>query len=173
MRRKPLSVTVPEAIREGVRRTSDIQGRKVSDIVEDALSLYLRHTDPELGHGAVLSSLDRIHMRLTRVERAQEAHFELTAHAARFSMGLAPEIPEYDEPALRSRGARRLSEVMTAIITRLSGGRSLWRSTLAPELLVPRPASSPGGSQAQPAPGNSAPQGAGDRTDAREQAPSV
>jgi hypothetical protein len=148
MRRKPLSVTVPEAILEGVRRTSDVQGRKVSDIVEDALSLYLRHTDPDLGHGAVLSALDRIHSRLTRLERAQETHFELTAHAARFSMGLAPDIPEYDEPALRSRGARRLSEVMTAIITRLSGGRSLWRSTLAPELLVPQPASAPAGPQA-------------------------
>lgn len=151
MRRRPLSVTVPEAILEGVRRTSDIQGRKASDIVEDALSLYLRHTDPDLGHGAVLASLDRIHTRLTRLERAQETHFELTAHAARFTMGLAPDIPAYDEPALRSRGARRLSEVMTAIITRLSGGRSLWRSTLAPELLAQRPTAAAPGLQSQTA----------------------
>lgn len=140
MRRKPLSVTLPEPVLDGVRRTSEHQGRKVSDIVEDALSLYLRHSDPDLGHGAVLASLDKIHGRLTRLERAQEAHFELSAHAARFSMGLAPDIPEFDEPALRSRGARRLSEVMTAIVARLSGGRSLWRSTLAPELLMSRTA---------------------------------
>jgi hypothetical protein len=74
-----------------------------------------------------MARLEMITRRLGVIEKGQETHFELTAHATRFAMSVAPEIAEADRTALNARGAERFRNVLGAIASRLSTGRSVWR----------------------------------------------
>ena len=78
-----------------------------------------------------MSKFEQVLRRLGVIEKGVESHFELTAHTARFSMSIAPEIPETQLVAVNARGAERFRSILAAITTRLTSGRSFWRETLS------------------------------------------
>ena len=80
-----------------------------------------------------MAKLDVIHRAIGVVEKGQETHFELSAHAARFAMSVSPEIAENERAVFNARGAERFRSVIEAITTRLGKGRSVWRDHFAGE----------------------------------------
>jgi predicted transcriptional regulator len=126
MVRTKITARIPPDLADSLRRIAALKDKSVSDIVEDAI--LKAFTDRgEAEHAALIVKLDAISRRLGAIERGQETHFELSAHAARFAMSVAPEIPEADKPALNARGSARFQNVLASIAARLAGGRSVWR----------------------------------------------
>jgi hypothetical protein len=131
MARTKVTAYVTPDIADTLKRVAATDDRSVSDIIEDAVARRFADFGREAEHAALMAKLEQLTRRLGAIEKGQETHFELTAQAARFAMSVAPEIPEADRVALNARGADRFRNILSAIVARLSSGRSTWRDTLA------------------------------------------
>jgi predicted transcriptional regulator len=130
MVRTKITARIPPDLADSLRRIAALKDRSVSDIVEDAIiRAFTDRGDAE--HAALMVKLDGISRRLGAIEKGQETHFELSAHTARFTMSVAPEIPDADKPALNARGSARFQNVLASVVTRLAGGKSIWREHFA------------------------------------------
>jgi len=142
--REKITTYIPTDMADTLKRLAAVKGRSVSDIVEDAIAKAFSNAGRDVEHAALMAKLDVIHRALGVVEKGQETHFELTAHAARFTMSVTSEISENEKAVFNARGAERFRSVIDAIVNRLGRGRSVWRDHFAGE----GPASPP---PAQPA----------------------
>lgn len=131
MARIKISVYVTPDTAETLKRYAAAENRSMSDIIEDAVTKRLADHGREVEHAAVMQRFEQVMRRLGVIEKGVESHFELTAHATRFAMSIAPEIPEAQLTAINARGADRFRNILSAITKRLSSGRSFWRETLA------------------------------------------
>jgi hypothetical protein len=131
MVRAKVTSYIPQDLAETLRRVAAIKDRSVSDVVEDAIARSFASAGREAEHAALMAKLDALARRLGVIEKSQETLFELSSHATRFVMSVAPEIPEGDRPTLNVRGAERFGNVIGAIVKRLSQGRSVWREHFA------------------------------------------
>lgn len=129
--RAKITAYITQDLADALKRVAAIKDRSVSDIVEDAIASAFANAGREAEHAALMARLEMITRRLGVIEKGQETHFELTSHATRFAMSMAPEIPEADRSALNARGAERFRNVIDAIVARLSSGRSIWRERFA------------------------------------------
>lgn len=127
MVRAKLTAYVPRDLADALRRVAAVKDRSVSDIVEDAIARALMGAGRDAEHAALMAKLDMVQRRLGVIERSQETLFELTAHAARFSMSVAPDIPDADRANANARGAERFRGIIAAIVARLGAGKSVWR----------------------------------------------
>jgi hypothetical protein len=126
MVRTKITARIPPELADAVRRFSAMKDRSVSDVVEEAIiRSFAERSQTE--HAALVVMLDQLSRRLGVIEKSQESLFELTAHAARFTMSVAPEIADADRAMLNARGSSRFQNVMAAIAIRLSGGKSVWK----------------------------------------------
>lgn len=126
MVRTKITARIPPELADAVRRFSALKDRSVSDVVEEAIiRSFAERSQTE--HAALVVMLDQLSRRLGVIEKSQESLFELTAHAARFAMSVAPEIADADRAMLNARGSSRFQNVMAAIAARLSGGKSVWK----------------------------------------------
>lgn len=140
MARAKIIAYLPPDLAETIRVLAAARGKSISDIAEDALTKGLLGVGRDVEHTALMAKLDSMQRRLGIIERSQETLFELTAHAARFSMSMAPDITDADRPHINARGAERFRGVIAAITNRLGAGKSVWRdnfpandSELAPQ----------------------------------------
>jgi predicted transcriptional regulator len=131
MARTKVTVYVTPDLADALKRFAAVSDRSMSDIIEDAISRRLSDVGHEAEHAAVMAKFDQVLRRLGVIENGVESHFELTAHAARFAMSVAPEIPEAQIIAVNARGAERFRSILSAIASRLASGRSFWRETLS------------------------------------------
>lgn len=131
MARTKITVYVTPDMADALKRLAAADDRSMSDIIEDAITRRLSDMGREVEHAAVMAKFEQILRRLGVLEKGVESHFELTAHAARFSLSVAPEIPETQLVAVNARGAERFRSILTAITARLTSGRSFWRETLS------------------------------------------
>ncbi len=131
MARSQITAYVTPDRADALRRLAAAEDRSLSDMVEDAIMRRLSDTGRDVEHAAVMARFDQVLRRLGVIEKGVESHFELTAHAARFSMSVAPEIPETQLIAVNARGAERFRSILGAITARLTSGRSFWRETLS------------------------------------------
>ena len=127
MSRTRIAAYVPPDLAEAIKRLAAIEGVSVSDLVEDAVAKFLHTTRGEAEHAALMAKLETMQRRLIAVERSQETLFELTAHAARFSMSMAPDVPDAERTRINARGAERFANVIDAIVKRLGAGKSVWK----------------------------------------------
>ena len=126
MVRTKITARIPPDLADALRRVSALKDRSISDVVEDAIIRSFADRS-EAEHAALIVKLDQLSRRLGVIEKSQESLFELTAHAARFAMSVAPEVPDADRAMLNARGSSRFQNVMAAIVIRLSGGKSVWK----------------------------------------------
>jgi predicted transcriptional regulator len=131
MARSKITVYVTPDMADALKRLAAADDRSMSDIIEDAITRRLSDLGREVEHAAVMAKFEQVLRRLGVIENGVESHFELTAHAARFSMSVAPEIPETQLVAVNARGAERFRSILAAITARLTSGRSFWRETLS------------------------------------------
>ncbi len=129
MARDKVTAYLTVELSDAIRRLAAVRDRSVSDIIEDLIARSLANTGREAEHAAIMARLETVSRRLGVIEKAVETHFELSSHAARFAMSLAPDIPEQDRPTLNARGAERFRNMINAIIARLSAGKSVLRDT--------------------------------------------
>lgn len=130
MARTKITAYVTPDIAETIKRLAAIDDRSMSDIIEDAILRRLSNAGREAEHAALMARLDQFGRALRRIELGQDTHFELSAQAWRFSLSVAPEIPEADLPALEARGSDRLRNILSIVIARLTADRSVCRDTL-------------------------------------------
>ncbi|MFT3722135.1 MAG: hypothetical protein QM773_01010 [Hyphomonadaceae bacterium] len=123
---KVTTYVTPEFV-DAIRRVAAVKDRSTSDVFRDAIERYFATARPEAEHHALMAKLENMAERLGGVEKSIEALFELTCHATRFTMSLAPEIPDPDKAAFSARGRQRFRNLITAIVSRLQAGRSAWR----------------------------------------------
>lgn len=135
MAREKITAYVPPDLAETMKRLAAVEGISLSDIVEEAISKHLSAARGEAEHAALMAKLENLQRRLGVIERSQETLFELTAHAARFSMSVAPEIADGERQHFNARGAERFANVIEAISKRLGGGKSVWKDNF----IVPAP----------------------------------
>lgn len=131
MARIKITVYVTPDLGDAIKRLAAAEDRSMSDVMEDAVMRRLSELGREAEHAAIMSKFDQVMRRLGVIEKGVESHFELTAHTARFSMSVAPDIPENQLVAVNARGAERFRSILGAITARLSSGRSFWRETLS------------------------------------------
>lgn len=136
MVRTKITARIPPDLADALRRVSALKDRSISDVVEDAIIRSFADRS-EAEHAALIVKLDQLSRRLGVIEKSQESLFELTAHAARFAMSVAPEVPDADRAMLNARGSSRFQNVMAAIVIRLSGGRSVWKEHFVESASVP------------------------------------
>lgn len=129
--REKITTYIPKDLADTLKRVAAVKDRSVSDVVEDAINKAFSNIDRDVEHATVMAKLDVIHRAIGVVEKGQETHFELSAHAARFSMSVTPEIAENERAVFNARGAERFRSVIEAIVTRLGRGRSVWRDHFA------------------------------------------
>lgn len=146
MARTKVTVYVTPDVADAVRRLAAVEDRSMSDIIEDAITRRLGDTGREVEHAVVMAKLEQVIRRLGVIEKGVESQFELTAHATRFAMSVAPEIPPSQLAALNARGADRFGNLLSAIASRLAAGRSFWREALSDP---PQPAAGPRGVAAE------------------------
>lgn len=127
MVRQKITAYVPPDLADALKRVAAVKDRSVSDVVEDAVTRALTGVARDAEHAALMAKLDAVTRRLGVIERAQETLFEFTAHAARFSMSVAPDIADADRANANARGAERFRGLLNAIIGRLGAGKSVWR----------------------------------------------
>jgi hypothetical protein len=127
MSRAKITAYITQDLADALKRVAAIKDRSVSDIIEDAIANAFTNAGRDAEHAALMARLEMISRKLGVIEKGQETHFELSAHAARFAMSVAPEIPEPDRPALNARGSERFRNVVSAMISRLAAGKSVWR----------------------------------------------
>lgn len=131
MARTKITVYVTPDMADALKRLAAADDRSMSDIIEDAITRRLSDMGREVEHAAVMAKFEQVLRRLGVIEKGVESHFELSAHTARFSMSVAPEIPETQLVAVNARGAERFRSILAAITARLTSGRSFWRETLS------------------------------------------
>jgi len=136
MARTKITVYVTPDIADSLKRLAAIDDRSMSDIIEDAIMRRLGNTGRDVEHAALMARMDQFGRQLRQISQVQDTHFELTAQAARFSLSVAPEIPEADLPRLEARGSDRLRNILSIVIARLGAGRSVCRETLG-QLMAP------------------------------------
>lgn len=127
MVRAKITAYIPPDLADALKRVAAVKDRSVSDIVEDAIAKALMGVSRDAEQAALMAKLDAMQRRLGVIERSQETLFEFTAHAARFSMSAAPDIPEADRANANARGAERFRSVLDAIVRRLGAGKSVLR----------------------------------------------
>lgn len=127
MARAKVTAYVPPDLADAIKRVAAVEDVSVSDLVEDAIAKFLHTARSEAEHAALMAKLDNVQRRLSVIERSQETLFELTAHSARFSMSMAPDVQPAERPHINARGAERFANVIEAIIKRLSTGKSVWK----------------------------------------------
>lgn len=127
MARAKIIAYLPDDLADAIRKAAARQNKSISDIAEDALSRGLLGESSGVEHAVLIAKLDSIARRLASIERSQETHFELSAHAARFSMSMVPDIAESERPIINARGAERFSNMIAAITRRLGRGKSVWK----------------------------------------------
>ena len=127
MARAKIIAYLPPDLAETIRHLAAARKKSISDIAEDALTKGLLGVGRDVEHTALMAKLDAMHRRLGIIERSQETLFELTAHSARFSMSMAPDVPETDRARINARGAERFRGVIAAITARLGAGKSVWK----------------------------------------------
>jgi predicted transcriptional regulator len=130
MVRTKITARIPPDLADSLRRIAALKDRSVSDVVEDAIIRAFADRS-EAEHAALTVKLDSIVRRLGVIEKSQETLFELSAHTARFAMSVAPDIPDMDRAALNARGSARFQNVISAIVARLAGGKSVWKDHFA------------------------------------------
>jgi predicted transcriptional regulator len=130
MVRTKITARIPPDLADSLRRIAVLKDRSISDVVEEAIIRAFADRS-EAEHAALLVKLDSMARRLGVIEKSQETLFELTAHAARFAMSVAPEVPDADRVMLNARGSSRFQNVVAAIVARLSGGKSVWKDHFA------------------------------------------
>jgi hypothetical protein len=130
MARDKVTAYLTPDLSESIKRLATVEKRSVSDIIEDLIGKSLANTGRDAEHAAIMARLDGLSRKLGVIEKAVETHFELSAHAARFTMSLAPNIPEQDRAALNARGGERFRNMITAIVSRLSAGKSVLSDAL-------------------------------------------
>ena len=126
MVRTKITARIPPDLADSLRRVSAQKDRSISDVVEEAIIRSFADKS-QAEHAALIVKLDQLSRRLGVIEKSQESLFELTAHAARFAMSVAPEIPDADRAMLNARGSSRFQNVVAAIVARLSSGKSVWK----------------------------------------------
>lgn len=131
MARIKITVYVTPDLANAIKRLAAAEDRSMSDIMEDAMIRRLSDLGRDAEHSAIMARFEQVLRRLGVIEKGVESHFELTAHTARFSMSVAPDIPESQLIAVNARGAERFRSILGAITARLSSGRSFWRETLS------------------------------------------
>ena len=131
--REKITTYIPKDLADMLKRVAAVKDRSVSDVVEDAINKAFSNVGREVEHAALMAKLDVIHRAIGVVEKGQETHFELSAHAARFAMSVTPEIADNEKTVFNARGAERFRSVIDAIVTRLGRGRSVWRDHFAGE----------------------------------------
>lgn len=127
MVRAKITAYVPPDLADALKRVAAMKDRSVSDIVEDAIAKTLMGASRDAEHAALMTKLEAMQRRLGVIEHSQETLFEFTAHAARFSMSVAPDIPEADRANANARGAERFRGIIAAIVSRLGAGKSVWK----------------------------------------------
>jgi len=141
--REKITTYIPKDLADTLKRVAAVKDRSVSDVVEDAINRAFSNVGRDVDHATVMAKLDTIHRAIGVVEKGQETHFELSAHAARFAMSVTPEIAENEKAVFNGRGAERFRSVIEAIVTRLGKGRSVWRDHFAGEGPGAPPAAQP------------------------------
>lgn len=131
MARIKITVYVTPDVADTLKRLAATDNRSMSDLIENAVTHRLLDMGREADHAVLVAKLDQMTRRLGVIEKGVESNFELMAHAARFSMSVAPDISDAQMPAVSARGAERFRSVLAAIAARLSSGRSFWRESLA------------------------------------------
>lgn len=126
MVRTKITARIPPDLADSLRRIAVLKDRSISDVVEEAIIRSFADKS-HAEHAALIVKLDQLSRRLGVIENSQESLFELTAHAARFAMSVAPEIPDGDRAMLNARGSSRFQNVIAAIVARLSSGKSVWK----------------------------------------------
>ena len=129
MVRAKITAYVPPDLADALKRVAAITDRSVSDIVEDAIARTLMGGSRDAEHAALMAKLNAMQRRLGIIERSQETLFELTAHAARFSMSVAPDMPEADRANANARGAERFRGIIAAIVAVSARARVCGRIT--------------------------------------------
>ena len=137
--REKITTYIPKDLADMLKRVAAVKDRSVSDVVEDAINKAFSNVGREVEHAALMAKLDVIHRAIGVVEKGQETHFELSAHAARFAMSVTPEIADSEKTVFNARGAERFRSVVDAIIARLGKGRSVWRDHFAGESMATPP----------------------------------
>lgn len=141
--REKITTYIPIEMAKTLKHVAAVKSRSVSDIVEDAIAKSFSTAGGEAEHAALFAKLDQIHRAVGIIEKGQETHFELTAHAARFTMSVTSEISESEKAVFNARGAQRFRSVIAAIISRLNEGKSVLRDNFAGDTLPPLPAPGP------------------------------
>ena len=154
MSRVRIASSITPALNVAIRRVAVIENRTLSDLVEDALARYFDSAHRDAEHHAIIAKLQRLSQRLAALEKGLETLFELNCHATRFSMSVAPDIPERDRAALNARGSERFRNVIAAVVARLGSGRSALRDSFASAGQAPTPASDANGASQPKAPDN-------------------
>ena len=131
MTRVKITARIHRDLHETLTRLAAVKDKSLSDVVEDAIIKAFSSAGRDAEHAVLVAKLDSVTRRLGVLQHGQETLFELTAHAARFSMSIAPDIPEGDRVSVNARGSERFRNVIEAIVKRLSGGRSVWREHFA------------------------------------------
>ncbi|MDP3736402.1 MAG: ribbon-helix-helix protein, CopG family [Hyphomonadaceae bacterium] len=142
MIRAKITAYIPQDLADTLRRVAAVRDRSVSDIVEEAIAKAFANSGREAEQAALMAKLDTIARKLGVLEKGQETHFELSAHAARFVMSVTPEVGEPEKVTFNARGAERFRNVIDAIVQRLAKGRSVWRDNFAGDPLSPQPGQS-------------------------------
>jgi len=154
MPRSKLTARINSNLADALQRVARIDDRSVSDVIEDAIARYFERAHSEADHHALLARLDRLASRLGAIERNQETLFELTAHAARFNMSIAPDVPERDRSVVNARGSERFRNVVSAIVTKVAAGKSVLREQFqaaAPGVASPSASAAPAAQTPAPA----------------------
>src|SRR5690349_17180109 len=120
MARDKVTAYLTQDLSDAIKRLATVRDRSVSDIIEDLIGKSLANTGGEAEQAAIMVRLDALSRKLGVIEKAIETHFELSAHAARFAMSLAPDIPEQDRAGLNARGGERFRNMIASIVSRLS-----------------------------------------------------
>lgn len=131
MARTKITAYVTPDVAETLRRLAARDDRSLSDIVEDAIVHRLGDAGRDAERAALMARLDQLGRQLGRIEAAQETDFELAAQVARYTLNIAPEIPEADLPFLEARGSERLRNILAIVVARLGAGRSVGRDLAA------------------------------------------
>lgn len=118
------------ALAETVKRLAMVHDRSVSDVIEEAVIRRLADTGRDAEQAALMARLDAMIRQIGRMDHAQETHFEMSAQIARFVLSVSPDIPEGDRPTFEARGNERLRNILSIVVARLAGNRSVGRETL-------------------------------------------
>ncbi len=132
MSRYKITSYVTPDIAQMLKRVRAIEGRSISDIVEDAVVQNLMGADRGAQHAAILASLGKVNRRLAAIERSLDTLFELSAQSTLFLLSVTPEVPDADRASWSARGRERLTNMMSLVIKRLAEGRSTMKDAWTP-----------------------------------------